>query len=216
MGSLHHISSTCPTPASSSTSPSAVTLLAASSSSSTRTLPPRPARTSVLSALVRRVWVARARPSTTRAAPSTGSSPASCARVATSPAVTAVVASPSTVPSSPMRTSRSSTLASAPCPWPTLAQHQRLAVLHLHCRDLVARWQAHRVRQGRRGPRRHQGHGEGRLPVWCHLQEGHHRRLRPALNAALLPHHPRINARSQLDLLGSHQLCNKPTNTISK
>ncbi len=28
-------------------------------------------------------------------------------------------------------------------------------------------------------------------------------------------HHPRINARSQLDLLGSHQLCNKPTNTIS-
>ncbi|KAF8361886.1 hypothetical protein PRIPAC_88809, partial [Pristionchus pacificus] len=89
--------------------------------SSTATSCPAPPRTSVPCALVRREWASRARPSTTRDAPSTASSPTSCFREVTSLVVTEPVASPSTARSSPTRTSRSVTPDPASCRWPTPA-----------------------------------------------------------------------------------------------
>merc|ERR1712219_2763 len=85
---------------------------AASTSTSTMTLSQRLLRTSALSAPARRV-------SDTLALPSTASSLNSCSREVTSPVATALVASPSTVRSSPMRTSPESTPSQDFSPWPT-------------------------------------------------------------------------------------------------
>merc|ERR1712060_560571 len=104
------------TPPSSLTSPLVANQLAESPSPSLAT-PPRPPRTSALSALERRATV-----SISRDAPSTESFQASWPRVAISLPITALVASPSTVVSSRTRTSSTSTLAEASCPWPTLDQ----------------------------------------------------------------------------------------------
>ena len=130
---------------------------------------PRPPRTSVASALVRREMARAASLSATRTARCTESFPSSCVRyglsrvpfihrVETSPMATVLVVSPSTAADSMMRISRFVTLVPVSCLWPMLVPTQTAlryvvsprgdlsVVLHHHRSLPLVRWSSRRFR----------------------------------------------------------------------